>query len=61
LIFPITSNDKPVGTVVVERDGDEVFVEFYLNPGFSLRDDVKSELIKDLKKMARKGKGDNDD
>lgn len=57
MILPIVNNikgeDKTVGTARVVPDGDDISVEFYLQPGFSLSDAVANQLTKQLKKLAR--------
>jgi len=49
----IKGEDKTVGTARVVPDGDDISVEFYLQPGFSLSDAVANQLTKQLKKLAR--------
>lgn len=50
MIIPITKDGDVVGTARVV-EGSEV--EFYLRPGFTLRDDAKVSLVKQLKRLVR--------
>jgi hypothetical protein len=58
MIVPITmvmnGVNKEVGTArIVSVDGD-ITVEFYLTPGFVLREQTQAELTASLKKLAQK-------
>jgi hypothetical protein len=58
VIVPIvvskSGEDKTVGTASVTSGGE---VNFYLQPGFTLADEVAAELTKQLQKLARKQSG----
>lgn len=58
MIIPITISSKgetkEIGTARVIPDGDDFEVEFYLSAEFALSDQAKANLIKELKKIARK-------
>jgi hypothetical protein len=58
MIVPITrlvrGEDQAIGAVSVSSDGE---AEFYLKPGFSIADSVKAEMVKQIKKRAKKNRG----
>lgn len=58
MIIPITMPSggeiKNIGTASVEPVDGDFEVEFYLNPGFVIRDQTKCELEKQLKEIARR-------
>jgi hypothetical protein len=60
MIVPITTVEKgkkkSIGSAVVGSEEDGFHVEFYLRAGFVLRDDVKNDLVKKLKTLARNNK-----
>lgn len=57
MIVPITrlvkGEDQAIGAVSVTPDGE---TEFYLKPGFSIADSAKAEMVKQIKKLAKKGR-----
>ena len=63
MIIPITifsnGEDREIGTARVIPAGDDFSVELYLNSEFSFTDQVKADLTKELKKIARKRRDDS--
>lgn len=63
MIIPITiaskNETKEIGTARVIPVGDDFSVELYLKPEFSFTDEVKADLVKELKKIARKRQADS--
>lgn len=55
IVKSINGEDQTIGTAAVMPDGDDVSVEFYLKPGFSMAEAVLGEMTKQLKKLARRG------
>lgn len=58
MIIPITISSKgetkEIGTARVIPDGDDFSVEMYLKPEFSFDDQTLADLVKQLKRIARK-------
>ena len=58
MIVPITrlvkGEDQAIGAVSLSPDGE---AEFFLKPGFYIADPVKTEMVKQIKKLAKKGRG----
>jgi len=53
IVRKIEGEDQTIGTASVTSDDNDVWVEFFLNPGFQLSDAVKKQLTRDLKKLAK--------
>lgn len=63
MIIPITISSKEetreIGTARVLPEGDDFSVEMYLIPEFSFAEEAKADLVKELKKIARKRRADS--
>lgn len=53
IVKSIKGQDQTIGTASVTPDGDDVWVEFFLNPGYALSESVKKQLTQELKKLAK--------
>lgn len=60
MIIPITipsnSGSKNIGTALVEPVDGDFEVVLYLNPGYTIRDQTRRELVEQLKRLARRGR-----
>ena len=54
IVKSIKGEDKQIGTASVKPDGDDVAVEYFLQPGYAMADAVMTELTKQLKKLVRR-------